>query len=239
MSANPALMPIHDALHGSILFPAPFQGESFLASRQGMQFDIESVLTTSKKWSAKGTMFLSNVRMVFVADAPDPVSGLAAFDLPLVYIRNDSLKQPIFGCNNLTGECWPAVEGGGPAGNLAPHAFSLYFLQGGIGTFYPLYYLLVEKARDAFSRSAAQRAMEGEEGSGWREEMRDPLPAPLAESLASRAYVDPNDPSKIYLTQPTEGSERINRPRYEEKYAATYGEDEQYEDLDPAQRRGH
>lgn len=29
--------------------------------------------------------------------------GLVGFDFPLVYIRADTLNQPIFGCNNLTG----------------------------------------------------------------------------------------------------------------------------------------
>ncbi len=32
------------------------------------------------------------------------------------------------------GEVWPAIEGGGPAGNLAPHKFIIYFKEGGIGT---------------------------------------------------------------------------------------------------------
>lgn len=29
--------------------------------------------------------------------------GLAAYDFPLVYLLNDKLNQPIFGCNNLAG----------------------------------------------------------------------------------------------------------------------------------------
>ena len=192
------------------------------------------------RWSSKGTVFLSNVRLVFVADVPDPISGLAAFDFPLVYIRNDSLRQPIFTCNNLTGECWPAADGGGPAGHLPPHKWTLYFLEGGIGTLYPLYYTLVERAREAFARAAEQRAMDeaDSEGGGWREEMRDPLPSSLAEGIASRAFVDPNDPSTIYLTQPTSESQRLARPRYEEKYASTYGEDEQYEDIEPSAPSG-
>lgn len=75
---------------------------------------------------------------------------------------------------------------------------------------------------------------EGTQRRGWREEMRDPLPASTAEGLASRAFVDPNDPSTIYLTQPTSEGQRLARPRYEEKYAASYGEDEEYEDLEPS-----
>ena len=38
------------------------------------------------------------------------------------------------------GNCWPAVQGGGPAGTVAPHKFMLYFREGGVGTFLHLYY---------------------------------------------------------------------------------------------------
>ena len=31
-------------------------------------------------------------------------TGLAAFDLPLPFIKGDKFNQPIFGCNNLSGE---------------------------------------------------------------------------------------------------------------------------------------
>ena len=54
-------------------------------------------------------------------------AGLHAFELPLAYLRGDKFNQPIFGCNNLSGECWPAVAGGGPAGGMPPHKFALYF----------------------------------------------------------------------------------------------------------------
>lgn len=71
------------------------------------------------RWKAKGELFLSNVRMVFVAKTPD-ADGLRAVDLPLVYIRGDRFNQPIFGCNNLSGECWPVCDAGGPSGSLPP-----------------------------------------------------------------------------------------------------------------------
>lgn len=54
------------------------------------------------RWSATGALYLSNIRLVFVADKADP-SGLAGFDMPLVYICKEKLNQPIFGCNNLAG----------------------------------------------------------------------------------------------------------------------------------------
>jgi hypothetical protein len=40
-------------------------------------------------------------------------------------MENEKLNQPIFGCNNLAGRCWPAREGGGPRGGLAPHDFKV------------------------------------------------------------------------------------------------------------------
>lgn len=70
--------------------------------------------------------------MVFLAPSADP-SGLVGFDLPLVYLRKDKFNQPIFGANNLSGECWPAEPQGGPMGSLPPYTFTLYFKEGGCG----------------------------------------------------------------------------------------------------------
>ena len=112
----------------------------------------------------------------------------------------------------VAGEVWPAVEGGGPAGALPPHKFTLYFQSGGIGTFYPLFYTLAERAKRAFAGA-----------SGAAPQWRDPNPISFAESLASSAYVDPNDPSTVYLSQPAEESQRL--PEHP-KYAANYGRDD-------------
>lgn len=48
-----------------------------------------------------------------------------------------------------TGQVWPAVNGGGPSGSLPPHSFKVLFKEGGIGTFYPMFYALCERARKA------------------------------------------------------------------------------------------
>ncbi len=60
-------------------------------------------------------------------------------------------------CVLRIGEVWPAVPGGGPAGSLPPHEFKLLFKEGGIGTFYPLYYTLSVRAKQAMERAAAQQ----------------------------------------------------------------------------------
>ena len=45
------------------------------------------------------------------------------------------------------GKCWPAVPGGGPSGSLPPHNFAIYFKEGGVGTFLPLYFNFLEYVR--------------------------------------------------------------------------------------------
>ena len=73
-------------------------------------------------------LYLTNSRLVFVAKQADAASGvltaevtdtkikgtaelrtgvsagLVSFELPLAYIRKDKFNQPIFACNNLSGE---------------------------------------------------------------------------------------------------------------------------------------
>ncbi|KAG1671794.1 hypothetical protein FOA52_000171 [Chlamydomonas sp. UWO 241] len=216
-----------------MLVPAPFPGERFLLRRDGVTLDIDSVRTRSGKWGPKGFLFVSNVRLVFMAEKPDE-SGLQGFDFPLVYIRKDVLNQPIFGCNNLSGEVWPAADGGGPAGLLPPHKFTVYFKTGGIGTFYPLYYTLSQRARQSFS------ALSGEPPAPQQQQQQPPMPGPLpawkdpnpaswAESLVRAAYVDPSDPSTVYVSQPTGAEQTLATAPL---YAANYGRDDgPYEDM--------
>lgn len=194
------------------MMPAPFPNETFILQRPGCGFEIDGVRTRSGKWSAKGSVYLSNIRLVFLANKADQ-SGLVGFDLPLVYIHNDQLNQPIFACNNLAGKVWPAEEGGGPAGTLPPHSWKVLFSSGGIGTLWPLYYALGQRARRA--DQAARQAGPGK----VQEEMQ---------RMAHTAFVDPNDPTNIYLTQPISDDQKLKE---QPKYAANYGADEKYESM--------
>lgn len=147
--------------------------------------------------------------MVFVAKSPDS-SGLEAFDIPLLYIRNDAFNQPIFGCNHLAGECWPVAADGGPGGSLPPHTYRINFLEGGIGTILPLYYRFLKLVRAAEHDRRA------------REELANHS---IMSDQTSQAFVDPNDPTRIFLTQPVGPETRLpNAP----VYAANYGQDEEY-----------
>eukprot|EP00775_Hariotina_reticulata_P002184 gene2184-2502_t len=203
MTANPALV----QTYSNDLVPAPFASEVFVLTRPKVGFELDGVQTRSGKWSTTGALYLSNVRLVFVASKADP-SGLAGFDMPLVYISKEKLNQPIFGCNNLAGQVWPAVPGGGPSGTLPPHSFKVLFKEGGIGTFYPLFYALVERAKKADAASKQGSLAQNTQ---------------VVQELVHKAFVDPNDPSTVYLSQPVDESQRL---QYQPTYAANYGKDD-------------
>ena len=48
--------------------------------------------------------------------------------------------------------------------------------------------------------------------------------------MVATAFVDPSDPSKLALTQPTREAEAPSAP----VYAANFGDDETYEDMNTA-----
>jgi hypothetical protein len=74
-------------------------------------------------WNEEGSLYLSTLRMVFVKDPKTSGTGwfnfgpywggatgdsnFLAYDLPLSLIRTERFNQPIFGCNNIEGECLP------------------------------------------------------------------------------------------------------------------------------------
>lgn len=121
MAANPPLVASQDTL-----FPAPYQNETIALGRDGVEIKLEGVMTQSQRcadhvhiqtalplllcleaclfcrWSVSGTLFLTNMRLVFISPKPH-TSGLQAFELPLAYLSQETFNQPILGCNNLTG----------------------------------------------------------------------------------------------------------------------------------------
>ncbi len=47
-----------------------------MLKRTGMLIELDAVHTASGKWSARGALFLSNIRLVFIADTPDASGDL-------------------------------------------------------------------------------------------------------------------------------------------------------------------
>lgn len=205
MALNPELVST-----GTNLVPALFPNESLLLRREHVKLEIDQMPTVSGRWSAKGALFLSNIRMIFVPHKTDPKDNLSGIDLPLIYIRKDKFNQPVFGCNNLSGECWSVGEEGGPTGTLPPHAFKMSFIEGGVGTFLPLYFTFITLAREAEkNRKSAEQLSSHED----------------INTKVAQAFVDPSDPTLVYLTQPLGDEARLPTAP---KYAANFGANEAY-----------
>ena len=144
-------------------------------------------------------MFLTNYRMVFVPKKQTPT--VQAIEIPLLFIDNEKVSQPILGCNNLSGLCRPVDA---PPNSSERIKWRLNFTNGGMGTMVPLFYATLEYLRVSARRSAPQVDPE------------PPAPMKEAPSFVKSAFLDPNDPTQIYLVSPVEPAQQP------EKYPAIW-----------------
>ncbi|WCJ27046.1 hypothetical protein M5689_008821 [Euphorbia peplus] len=184
--------------------PVPFVNEIFVLTRDGVEFEIDKIPgSQGGHVKAKGFLYMSNVRMIFVANKP--VGNFTAFDMPLLYIHGEKFNQPIFFCNNISGLVEPVVPENENRALYSTHSFKILFKEGGCGTFIPLFFNLISSVRQYNQQTTS--------------EMRDridPLQASQApvDEMMRHAYVDPSDPTKIFLQQPTSQSE-LRRRNYQ------------------------
>ncbi|KAB2049444.1 hypothetical protein ES319_A13G177200v1, partial [Gossypium barbadense] len=122
---------------------------------------------------AKGIIYLSNIRMVFVAT--HPVGNFFDFDMPLLDVHDEKFNQPIFHCNNISGH----VESSRAL--YSTHSFKILFKEGGCRAFVPLSLNLISSQPQMDPLQAAQTPVD---------------------EMMRHAYVDPNDPTRIFLQQP-------------------------------------
>ena len=72
MAANPRLSQVP----GAGLLPLPYDREVLALKREGLDIRLDGVHARSGTlWQARGSLYLSNLRLVFVADQEDPSSG--------------------------------------------------------------------------------------------------------------------------------------------------------------------
>lgn len=186
MALNPQLFP-----NG---MPVPFINELFVLARDGVEFEVDKIPGShGGRVKAKGTIYLSNIRMVFVAN--QPVGNFFAFDMPLLFVSGEKFNQPIFHCNNIAGYVEPVVPESENRALYSTHSFKILFKDGGCGTFVPLFFNLVSSVRQ-YNQQVSAAAPQPQ---------ADPLQASQTpvDEMMRHAYVDPNDPTKIYLQQPT------------------------------------
>ncbi|RZB98991.1 hypothetical protein D0Y65_021742 [Glycine soja] len=140
MALNPQLFP-----NG---MPVPFVNEMFVLARDGVEFEVDKIPASGNhggNLKTKGIVYLSNIRMVFVAKSP--VGHFTAFDMPLLYIHGEKFNQPIFHCNNLSGHVEPVVPNDQHRALYSTHSFKILFKEGGCGTFIPLFFNLITSVR--------------------------------------------------------------------------------------------
>ncbi|XP_065864027.1 UPF0664 stress-induced protein C29B12.11c isoform X2 [Euphorbia lathyris] len=179
--------------------PVPFINEIFVLTRDGVEFEIDKIPgSQGGHVKAKGVLYLSNIRMVFVANKP--VGSFTAFDMPMLYIHGEKFNQPIFFCNNISGLVEPVVPENENRALYSTHSFKILFKEGGCGTFVPLFFNLISSVRQYNQRTTPEVEI-------------NPLQASQTpvDEMMRHAYVDPSDPTKIFLQQPTSQSELRRR----------------------------
>ncbi|PKA60232.1 hypothetical protein AXF42_Ash008291 [Apostasia shenzhenica] len=182
--------------------PVPFVCEIFVLARDGVEFEVDKIPgVRCGNVKAKGTIYLSNIRLVFVAKKP--FGNFVAFDMPQLHIHDEKFNQPIFHCNNISGKVNPVIPDEQQRALYSTHSFKILFKEGGCGTFVPLFFNLLQSVRQYNQHYANAEAAP----------RVDPLQAaqtPVDEMMRC-AYVDPNDPTKIFLQQPTHESQLRRR----------------------------
>eukprot|EP00741_Cyanophora_paradoxa_P000398 tig00000404_g389.t1 len=182
MALNPQIMQAATPA-GTTGLPVPYVGELFILQRKGVELAVDGFLASGQKFkpsSIRGIVYMSTFRIVFVAARSN--QAFESFEIPFVYIYNEMFNQPILGANNLSGNV-QAVMGGGLQGMAK---FKIYFMEGGVGTLLPLFYSLMAQAHQRLP-PREDAAMVNAVGTG---------------QLVRQAYVDPSDPSVLYITQP-------------------------------------
>ncbi|XP_008810339.1 UPF0664 stress-induced protein C29B12.11c [Phoenix dactylifera] len=194
--------------------PVPFVGEMFVLARDGVEFEIDKIPGAhGDHVKVKGTIYLSNIRMVFVARKP--VGNFVAFDMPLLYVHGEKFNQPIFFCNNISGFVEPVVPDDQHRALYSTHSFKILFKEGGCGTFVPLFLNLIASVRQ-YNQQMANSAPSAPRV--------DPLQAAQTpvEDMMRHAYVDPSDPTKIFLQQPAPESQLRRRTYHSQPAENSY-----------------
>ncbi|KAK6232673.1 hypothetical protein QUC31_010044 [Theobroma cacao] len=181
--------------------PIPFTNEILVLVRDGVEFEVDKIPgSNGGRVKARGAIYLSNIRMVFVATHPD--GNFFAFDMPLLYVHDEKFNQPIFHCNNISGHVEPVVPENEHRALYSTHSFKILFKEGGCGTFVPLFLNLISSVRQY-----------NQQVNPGPEPRMDPLQAAQTpvDEMMRHAYIDPNDPTRIFLQQPDTQSQLRRR----------------------------
>jgi len=175
--------------------PVPYLGEYIFATRDTCDVSISGEEPFS--FSGSGKVYLSNYRLVFVPYKP--TMTFQAIELPLLYLEEFDVHQPIFGANYMDGRCRRVDN---PEAMLR---WKLKFTNGGMGTMVPMFYAVVEYIR------TTSRHMN--ESTSTSEEDISAKPPPFV----ANAIVDPNDPTVVFVVtenQPVQMPAEPIKPKF-------------------------
>ncbi len=146
--------------------------------------------------------------MVFLVAEQDRFKAQCeSFEMPFRGIWDEKLNQPIFAANNLTASLQYYDEQ--PfEGNLS---VKLVFREGGVGTFLEMFNNVLRATRRQLERERQMGAMSAPIAvSNNTPPVQNYMPG------QNEAFVDPQDPSKIYTTQPvvSEAGRRDQTPTW-------------------------
>ena len=158
-----------------------------------MGFRVKEMSKPSKTgvFKSVGSLYLTTESIFFVADYPKSQGAAKirfdSFRIPLTQLSNEKFNQPIFGANNLTGQVSPVCDAQTlqQLNGLNDFKFCFSFNNGGCGTFLPIFFRIMAEVRE-YGEDAAQHVAE----------------QVLSGRFTGAAYIDPSDPSTIYVSQP-------------------------------------
>lgn len=197
-------IPLHHGADGP--FPLPFQGEAFLLTRDKTRISFKDATRSVKH--LKGRLYMTNLRMVFMVSPNDRAKAdCETFEMPFRGLWDEAFHQPIFGCNNLTATI-QFYDDQPFSGNLT---MRIDFVEGGVNTFLPLFNNVLHATRVQLQREQqAQQYIPPVSISS-----NTPAPQQYFPNQDA-AFLDPQDPSRIYTTQPAMGEyePRQNAPEW-------------------------
>ncbi|GLE05578.1 hypothetical protein PINS_up014610 [Pythium insidiosum] len=156
------------------MLPLANDDELFILERAKISFQVKTLDHTFK---GKGRVYCTTQRIIFVAEKGSLQHGLffEAFEVPLHNMMDEKFNQPIFGACSISGLVIPSDR---EAADDAKFSWKIIFDNGGTGIVLPVFLRLLEKRK--------------------RQEVIDMA---FVQSQ-NKAFVDPNDPTVIYIAQP-------------------------------------
>ncbi|KAF4322220.1 hypothetical protein BBO99_00002834 [Phytophthora kernoviae] len=153
--------------------PLANQDELFILQRAKITFQCK---TPEHVFKGKGRIYCTTQRIIFVAEKGATQNGFffEAFEIPLVKMTDEKFNQPIFGACSISGLVAPSSESDGSSN----FAWKVTFANGGTGVVLPVFLRLMEKRKK-----------------------KETIDMNFVHSQ-KKAFVDPNDPTVIYIAQP-------------------------------------